>query len=128
MTEQTQCIFERNRIGFAKQRIGELRNRVAKALRTRHMAPLARQEHAPAQGRRDVGGNRNAAVAPLSQECQCGRIVTRKKPEFRPDTRPKPRRPRNVARCILQTEELRPSARRTTVSSASLHAVRDGTS
>src|ERR1039458_8896579 len=84
--EQAQRVFEWSRASLPEQYSSQFRNQTSP------------------QRRRNVGCDRNTAVASLRKEGQSGRVVARKEPEIRTDERPQPRRPSNIAGSILETD------------------------
>src|ERR1019366_2648925 len=76
--EQAQRVFEWSRASLPAQYSSQFRNRNRPPLRTGYLPVLACQKHIPAQRRRDVGCDRNAAVAALSKKGQSSRVVAGK--------------------------------------------------
>jgi len=126
--EAVQRPFERDRIGFEKERGVQW---CQDPLETRNLVGIARITGAMESGtqsRSDIRRDRNAAVATSQTKDRLGRVVAGQEQEVIAQ----PARRRGT-RGMLPVASLRPrtrgrSARRWTVTSASAHPVRDGTS
>jgi hypothetical protein len=127
-TEQTQCIFERNGIGLAEERIGQLRDRISQpsalticpCLHARNMplqSPGATLDVTEMQPLPPWARNASAVASSPERSLKSGPTTDLKR----------------AGRVTSPGASFRPmncgiSARRTTVSSARPHAVLDGTS